>query len=224
LGQGFTSVEADVFLVGGELLVGHSQAELQLERTLESLYLKPLSERAQRNGGSVFAADSPAQLLLHIDVKTTAVPTFQAIHDRLQKYPELFTPRTPQDSNSSPVRVVISGNRDYQQIVSAKPRWAGIDGRMKDLPSELAASDMPLVSDAWHTHFTWRGVGEMPADEKAKLRDLVGRAHHEGRQVRFWATPEKPELWMELQAADVDWINTDRLEQLREYLTSNPGQ
>jgi hypothetical protein len=64
----------------------------------------------------------------------------------------------------------------------------------------------------------------MPADEKAKLRDLVGRAHHEGRQVRFWATPEKPELWMELQAADVDWINTDRLEQLREYLTSNPGQ
>ena len=39
LDHGFTSVEADVFLVDGKLLVGHDREALKPERTLDSLYL-----------------------------------------------------------------------------------------------------------------------------------------------------------------------------------------
>src|SRR5262245_56842543 len=42
LDRGFCSVEADIFLVCGDLLVGHNQAALDPARTLESLYLDPL--------------------------------------------------------------------------------------------------------------------------------------------------------------------------------------
>ena len=40
LDHGFCGVEADIFLVDGELLVGHDRTELKPERTLESLYLR----------------------------------------------------------------------------------------------------------------------------------------------------------------------------------------
>src|SRR4051812_48862087 len=43
---GFCSVEADVHLVGGRLLVAHDAAHLRPARTLQSLYLDPLHDRA----------------------------------------------------------------------------------------------------------------------------------------------------------------------------------
>src|SRR5262249_28110050 len=46
----FCSVEADVWLVDGKLLVAHDRNQVKPERTLQSLYLDPLRERARRNG------------------------------------------------------------------------------------------------------------------------------------------------------------------------------
>jgi hypothetical protein len=48
LAHGFASVEADVFLVDGELLVGHDPSELRSGRTLTSLYLEPLRNRIRK--------------------------------------------------------------------------------------------------------------------------------------------------------------------------------
>jgi hypothetical protein len=43
--------------------------------------------------------------------------------------------------------------------------------------------------------------------------------------VRFWATPEQPPqreaVWQELLAAQVDYINTDHLDALEEFLLQN---
>src|SRR3954468_10159458 len=53
LDHGFTSVEADVFPVNGELLVAHVHSAAKPERTLDKLYLAPLAERIEHNHGSV---------------------------------------------------------------------------------------------------------------------------------------------------------------------------
>ena len=76
LENGFCSVEADVFLVDGKLLVGHTVSSLRPERTLESLYLDPLRERAKANGGKIYPG-GPTIFLL-IDVKTSAKETCAA--------------------------------------------------------------------------------------------------------------------------------------------------
>src|SRR4051794_2449732 len=46
LDNGFCSVEADIHLVDGKLLVAHDRAHVRPDRTLQSLYLDPLRERA----------------------------------------------------------------------------------------------------------------------------------------------------------------------------------
>src|SRR5438128_9965118 len=70
LDNGFCSVEADVFLEAGALLVGHARADLRPGRTLEKLYLDPLRERVKANAGRVYK-NGPAIWLL-VDVKSEA--------------------------------------------------------------------------------------------------------------------------------------------------------
>jgi hypothetical protein len=85
LDHGFTSVEADVFLVNGELLVGHDWSELRPDRTLRSLYLDPLKKIIQQNGGSVYP-EYPHDFFLWIDVKTDGEFTYRVLHEQLLQY------------------------------------------------------------------------------------------------------------------------------------------
>jgi len=50
------------------------------------------------------------------------------------------------------------------------------------------------------------------------LKQFVQRAHQQGRRIRFWAAPDNPAGWRELQQAGVDLLNTDDLAGLREFL------
>lgn len=54
LDHGFCSVEADIYLVDGALLVAHDRKDVKPERMLQSLYLDPLRERVKTNNGRVY--------------------------------------------------------------------------------------------------------------------------------------------------------------------------
>jgi hypothetical protein len=219
LEQGFCSVEADVYLVGDELLVGHTTRELRPERTLEKLYLAPLKERVRTNGGRVYDEGTPFHLM--IDVKSEAKGTYAAVHKLLARYGEMLSVTRDGKYQPGAVTVVISGNRDQETIARQEVRYVGLDGRPSDLDSEVPAHQMPWISTSWGSVFRWKGEGPMPEAERNKLKDIVRKAHRHGCKVRFWATPEKPEVWKELLAADVDLLNTDRLVELRRFLLEN---
>jgi Glycerophosphoryl diester phosphodiesterase family len=219
LEHGFTSVEADVFLVEGQLLVAHNLFQVSSERTLEKLYLQPLSELAERNGGRVYENSPPLTLL--VDIKTNGAATYAVLEELLAKYDSLISVTTDGKFSARAVTVIISGDRPLQEIEASEPQRAGIDGRLADLSSDQPADLLPLISDNWTKHFRYRGAGTMSDAERKKLSDLVTEAHAKGRRVRFWGTPESPELWQELRAAGVDLIGTDDLAKLRSFLQSD---
>ncbi len=224
LGEGFTSVEADIWLVDGELLVAHDAEDLDPARTLRSLYLDPLRQRVLHNGG-VYPGRT-FQLL--IDIKTEGESTYAELDAQLRspRYAFLWTSFRFGHVWRGPVTAVVSGNRPRDTMAAQRSRVAFYDGRIAD-PTDLGpGSDArltPLVSDNWTTLFSWTGAGPMPADERAELVDIVDTAHRAGQRVRFWATPdvagpERDAVWRELVAADVDHINTDDLKGLADFL------
>lgn len=221
LEHGFTSVEADVYLVGSDLCVAHNLTGIRPGRTLRTLYLDPLRERAGRYGGRVYPDGS--RFILLIDVKSEAGPTYRRLAEILADYAELVTSFGPDGRKDRAVSVIISGNRSLQAMSDDERRYAGCDGRLSDLEAEVSADLMPMISDHWGRHFTWRGDGPMPDDERQRLIDIVRQSHDRGRLVRFWATPDasstaREAVWTELLAADVDLINTDDLDGLRRFL------
>jgi hypothetical protein len=116
------------------------------------------------------------------------------------------------------VTVIISGDRPRETLLNEKSRFAAYDGRLSDLQKNLPVHFMPLVSDNWNSHFTWKGQGEFPEDQRAKLKSIVSQAHAENRKLRFWASPDTEPAWQELRAAGVDLINTDNLPGLASFL------
>lgn len=219
LEQGFCSVEADIFLQEGELRVAHNSWQTRPGVTLEELYLKPLQQRVTRNGGTVYPKSS-AEFTLLIDIKHDGPKVFAALHRKLAEYSGILSSVENDRYTRRAITVVISGDRPKAEIAATNPRWCGIDGRLSDLDSEDSAHLLPLISDRWSSHFTWRGKGRMPMEERQKLAKIVRRAHEAGRRVRFWATPENTVLWNELLKANVDLLNTDDLPGMQKFLSS----
>lgn len=228
LDHGFTSVEADIYLVAGELLVGHDPEDLTPERTLRSLYLDPLRHRVLTNHGGVYPGlRTPFQLL--IDIKTDGEATYAELDATLRepRYAFLLTGYRHGVVTRGPITAVVSGDRPRATMEAQRTRFAFYDGRIvdqNDLGPGADARLTPLVSDNWTTLFTWTGTGPMPEPERARLHEIVGIAHDAGQRVRFWATPDSPgpardAIWQALVDVGVDHINTDDLLGLQQFLT-----
>jgi Glycerophosphoryl diester phosphodiesterase family len=216
LDRGFTSVEADIFVVDGKALVGHDRRELRPERTLESLYLEPLARRVKENRGRVHANGD--RFFLLVDIKSDPQEAYSLLHEMLSKFADSLTVVERGKVRPGAITVVISGNRPIAEMEKATLRYAGVDGRLTDLDSDRPSHLMPMISDNWPNHFAWRGHGEMPAAERGKLRAMVDKVHAAGRVVRFWGTPENEAVWRELRFAGVDLVGTDQLDRLAKFL------
>ena len=222
LDHGFCSVEADVHLVNGKLLVAHDLNQVREDRTLQALYLDPLRARANANGGRVFRGGPSVTLL--IDFKSEAETTYAALRSVLGNYIDLLTSFSDTGAVERAITVVISGNRPIKTLSQEPMRYAAIDGRIGDLGNEVSNRIIPLISNNWSSLFQWRGIGEFSESERAKLKEMVRLARQEGRRVRFWSTPDSVRMWKELLDADVDLINADDLSGLQAFLLRHTGE
>jgi len=215
LDRGFCSVEADIYLVDGQLLVAHDRAQVSPTRTLQALYLDPLRERVRKNGGKVYPNGPECTLL--IDIKSEGEKVYPVLREVLKGYAEMLTVFRPDKTEPKAITVILSGSRPTTMLANEPLRYAAIDGRLPDLDQNPSRHLVPLVSDDWSRSFHWRGAGPLPAVEKQKLREVVKQAHQQGRRIRFWGAPDNVQAWQELHRAGVDLLNTDDLAGMQKF-------
>jgi hypothetical protein len=208
LDQGFDSVEVDVFLANNELLVGHFFWEVKPERTLESLYLLPLS-KLNKEGRL-------KNIWLMVDIKSNEVERSAMILDQqLRRYPGLFARVGEKDD--APVKVLLSGNMPREWVCSGKSNLLRLDGREGELGNAEQAAIFPWVSEPWSKHFSWKGKGPISEIEKNKLKTMALKAASAKQQLRFWGAPDLPECWKIQADSGVQRIGTDNLPGLAKH-------
>jgi hypothetical protein len=218
LAQGFTSIEADVLLIEGELYVGHDMPrEGHQLPTLKAAYLEPLLKIVKENNGQIYPGyEQPVYLM--IDLKTAAAPTYNVLKKQLTDFQEMLVADKEGKLTKGAVRIFLSGNRPTQLVYNENVKWAGIDGRPEDIGKGYDASFMPVVSENHFKVVQWDGTGEIPSGERQKLEKLIEKVHGEGKKLRLWASPDNENTWKTLLDAGVDLINTDQLEGLHNFL------
>jgi hypothetical protein len=209
LDHGFCSVEADIYLVNGKLLVAHDISKTRPERTLQALYLDPLRERVTKNGGHVYPHGPEFTLL--IELKQDWKVGYPALHDVLTNYADMLASFSDGTKHTNAIVAIITGHRAASMFAGETVRYAALDGSLSDLDINPRATLVPWISENWKDHFHWSGAGAMPEIERHRLNVIVERAHEQGRRVRFWNAPDQPNFWRAIHAAGVDLINTDDL-------------
>lgn len=217
LDNGYTYIEADIFLRDGQLIVAHINPLLNSGHTLENLYFKPLAKRIADNNGMVYRGYNTTVTLL-IDIKTNAEQTYSVLKTTLANYSALLTRFKNGKIIMGAVTIVISGNKPFKAITSEDDRMAFIDADLRETSSSIAPHIYTMASCKYTRLLKWRGEGAMPPTEKQRLKWFIAEAHKTGKKVRLWASPENKKVWRELLACGVDLINTDELKLLRGFL------
>lgn len=215
LDNGFMGVEADVHLRGDELFVAHTGAGIKPGRTLRSLYLDPLLARVRANGGLVYPG-GPKGFLLMVEFKSNAEDSYRLLEKTLAPYREMLTTYHADHVEEGAVTLVITGHRPNDLLRAQSVRYAGIDGDFGDL-GEDHPTLFAMISDSFQSHFEWR-TGRIDSIERHRLGRYVESAHARGRKLRLYAIPDREEAWSLLLSAGVDYINTDHVQRLRQFL------
>ncbi|KAB2665109.1 MAG: hypothetical protein DVB31_09440 [Verrucomicrobia bacterium] len=222
LANGFGSIEADIHLVDGRLLVAHDRARVSAAKDLESMYLAPLRERCRANGGQVYRGGKNDFHLL-VDIKADPDGTYAVLGPLLAKYRDILTRFTDADTTPGAVTAILSGARPTARVAAERERWCGIDGRLPDLDGNPSPHLVPWMSDSWRPTFGGLRDGRLSDVDRAKLRAITANAHAQGRKVRFWDAPDRPDMWKELRDGGVDILNADDLPALAAFLDGKPA-
>lgn len=213
--QQFGSVEADVFLRNDSLYVAHNEKDITPERTLYSLFLKPIATQVKKNNGSIYA-DPKRTLQLLVDLKTESKETMAALVRELRTYSKLLAP-------GGTVKVVVSGNVPKPEDFGLYPDFIYFDGRPGIAYSPDQLKRIGLISQAFSNYTKWNGKGVLVEQDYKAVTDVIKEIHGKEKKVRFWATPDNVNAWKILMGLGVDYVNTDKVTELGAYLRDRPN-
>ena len=221
LSLGFISIEVDIHLVEGALLVGHDEEDLDTTKTLQSLYLDPLRDHVRAHSGWVYPSEHSLDLL--IDIKSDARSTYEALRGVLAQYSEMLTTYSETQVQTGAISVIVSGNRPRRLMMAEAVRITSYDGRIEDLAARVPANFISMISDNWEDHFSWRGLGSLSDRDSRRLAQRLETAHRSGYRLRFWNIPapdHRPieEVWSQLLDAGVDLLSVDDVNAYRDFL------
>lgn len=217
----FNCVEADLWLIDGELYVSHERPQPNPAISFRNLYLRPLIERIQANGGKVYpGSDRPFYLM--VDCKEQGEAMYKVLKEQMEPYKEYFCSIDNGTYREGAILFFLSGDRPKQSLPLETSRFTFLDGQICDLDAGVPATLAPVVSDNYADFFTWDGTGDMPADQLEKMRQIITRVHEQGKLFRWWGAPDTPLFKRFFIREGVDLVGADDLNNLYNVL-ENPN-
>ena len=205
---GCASIEVDVILQEGGLMVAHERESIQAQRTFESLYLKPIQQ------GVDLGLIKEFNFHLLVDIKTEAYSTLDLLVKQTQPYAAiLYSPENP-----TGLKLIISGGRPKAADYVKYPSWVFFDYQSRELTAELPWEKIGMVSLSFPRFSLWNGKGRMVESKRKQLQAFIDLVHSFDRPVRFWASPDGKTAWRAFHEMGIDYINTDRPAEANKYL------
>ena len=205
-------MEADVFFVNDSVLVAHSKKEINPSNTLYSLYLHPIAAAFKKHKNKV-SDDKKYTFSLMIDVKENWNAAFPLLKREIEKYGNIFK----RNKQKKAIQIVISGSRPNHTTFNTYPSWLFFDGLPNISYAKNDLKRVTMISDNFVSYSKWKGIGEIPEEDKYQLRKVIAKARELNKPIRFWGAPDTESCWKQLAALGADMINTDKIAESKKY-------
>lgn len=237
LAAGCTGVEADISLQDGDLLVGHTEASLRVNRTLRSLYLDPLSRILQQQNlgvppgmkpSGIFTSSPSSALALLIDMKTDGSSIWPVLLQQLEPLRQKgwLTTYNGTDLLLGPITIVGTGNTPFSLVLDNGAvnstdaahddpgRFIFFDAPLDNLASIYNASNSYYASAPLGRAVGRTWLGKLSRQQLQTVSEQTQLAAHNGLQARYWDTPAWPiswrdQVWSDLVGHGVGMLNAD---------------
>ena len=206
--QGVVHYQAHIMYIYGELYITSTMPDEadHTRPTFRSTYLMPIYSQYKKNQGKVHP-DFDDEMYLFLDIKYDPRKTYQKLWEQLAPYNEMLTYRVGPQWNEGKLRVIFVGNAPMRTFLQERVGFVGAQGSIADLEKEYDNKIMPLIGIDFRNDIEWSGVGKMSFDEYRSLRDIVSKAHQQGKKVRVYNLPDEEEIWDVMYTAGVDMIS-----------------
>ncbi len=145
-----------------------------------------------------------------IDIKTNSVNTIDQLVVLLKKYPALI----------KNISWVITGNRPDESLFNNYPSFIMFDGELYKNYSAHALNKIVMMSDNFKRYSAWNGIDNLQETDESVLETIINKAHKLHKPVRFWNAPDNEFAWKTFMHLQVDFINTDHINALANYLNA----
>lgn len=198
MSAGCIGIEADVWLVGGQLVISHENPSFFFffERPLREQYIDPLKAILDHNNGGssgdkgVYPGKPEQSITLLIDFKTGGDNTFDAVNDAVQPLRDAGYLSRVENGNfvEKQVTIVLSGKADFDRINSGDEnnRDMFYDAHIDKWEDKYNSKNSFYASSNFKSTIGNPGSPDKFSDEeKQKVTDQVGQAHGAGLKVRY---------------------------------------
>ena len=207
---GASSIEIDVILKEGKLIVAHEPETIDPRRTIESLYMDPIAAGLKSGVIESFSFH------LLVDLKTAAHPTLEVLLESMKPYEAFLYGK----ENPEGLKLIISGNRPQPEEYKNYPDWMFFDYQDKELTADLPWEKIGMVSLSFRQFSAWDGEGSMAENERKAVQNFIDLVHRFDKPARLWATPDSQSAWKVFYEMGMDYINTDLPIEAGDYLNS----
>jgi len=133
---------------------------------------------------------------------------------KLNQYPEVFNRKV----NKNAIQVTITGHQPSPSLFDKYPDYIYFDGTLKQKYTSSQLKRVPLFSFNLTDYTKWNGKANIPLNDAKRISQIIDSIHQLGSKIRFWEAPDIINSWKALINLGVDYINTDKISQLSEYL------
>lgn len=206
--KGVVHYEAEIMYIYGEVYVTSQMPDSanHTRPTLRSTYLLPIYSQYKKNQGKVHP-NFDDEMYLFLNIKYDPKKTYYQVWEQLSPYHEMLTYRVGPQWHEGKLKVIFVGNAPMRTFQQERVCFVAAQGSVADLDKNYDNKMMPLIGIDFEKEVDWNGVGKMPFDEYKSFKDIVNKAHDQGKKVRVYNLPDDEAIWEVMYTAGVDMIS-----------------
>lgn len=205
--QKANSLDVNVFLHKGKLIVGNDCSKLDENETFEQFYLIPIQQMFKINNGRLWK-DSENSMQIFVKFQSDPEASICVLDSLINIYRNCFDSRI----NKFAAEIVITGNKPDKESFCNINDIFSFDGDIDILYDNNQLERIALFSDDFKKYSYWNGKGSLISADLEKINSTILKAHKSGKPIRFWNAPEGITAYYTFYNLGVDYFSTEHIE------------